>query len=317
MSQNKTIDLAIKKLVELGFKVFHNEDKSYLHYSDGKNMGYLQKTNLASEGFIDLTTVNRSSSEFGTGKKIVEAKHLDDLTKETLIKALEANSSLPSNLVYKNSDEWEKECFSKDNSTIYFPEADADISVIKSFEVRGLDRTIDVIVTGMAYYNDQGNHFRVFNSETDAKNWIKSGDDSLVISDFDNDQDLDDFLLKKAKELNVVKTFFSDDCYFFETKKVVFACEDSFAENNAVNYGVFSKKDFDLEKYLEVELADIELDGGFLEGDDVSSVLLSLQKDVFYIQQMHNLSSEYSQPQIKPMEVMGSNGDPVVEQVKI
>jgi len=67
------------------------------------------------------------------------------------------------------------------------------MQVVDTIELRA-DRTIDILDFGLAYYNDQGNHFRVFHSKEDALIWLDTNDEKLVMRDFDEEEELDLFL---------------------------------------------------------------------------------------------------------------------------
>jgi hypothetical protein len=58
------------------------------------------------------------------------------------------------------------------------------------------NKTLHECECGLAYYNYQGNHFRVFKTFDDGKEYIETSDDeSLVIAEFEDEDDLDEFLL--------------------------------------------------------------------------------------------------------------------------
>lgn len=60
------------------------------------------------------------------------------------------------------------------------------------------DKTLHGLENGMAYYNYQGNHFRVFASFEDGCKFCESSKslDELVIADFESEEDMDKYLEK-------------------------------------------------------------------------------------------------------------------------
>jgi hypothetical protein len=61
---------AIRKIEELGFSVYmRNENDTYLFYTDGANIGYLQNNRL---GGFSLSTVHKPSLNHGTGFVIMQ-----------------------------------------------------------------------------------------------------------------------------------------------------------------------------------------------------------------------------------------------------
>lgn len=67
------------------------------------------------------------------------------------------------------------------------------IGVKESIELRA-NRTIDVLENGLAYYNYEGNNFRVFSSKENAMNFIETNNSSLIIAEFDTEDELDEYL---------------------------------------------------------------------------------------------------------------------------
>ncbi len=67
------------------------------------------------------------------------------------------------------------------------------MQVKNSIEITA-NRTIDVLENGLAYYNYEGNHFRLFATKDDALAFLENNDDNLVIKEFDNDELLDKYL---------------------------------------------------------------------------------------------------------------------------
>ena len=65
--------------------------------------------------------------------------------------------------------------------------------IVDTIEITA-NKTIDVLSSGLAYYNYQGNHFRLFASKNDALRYIESEDESLIIKEFNNEEELDSFL---------------------------------------------------------------------------------------------------------------------------
>ena len=56
-------------------------------------------------------------------------------------------------------------------------------------------RTLHGLANGFAYYNYEGNHFRVFSSFESGKKWLDCREDYLVMQDCDTDEELDKILL--------------------------------------------------------------------------------------------------------------------------
>jgi hypothetical protein len=72
-----------------------------------------------------------------------------------------------------------------------------DLQEVELHEERA-DRTLHGLKNGLAYYNYEGVHFRVFNSFEDGLHWLDNGDDDLVIAEFENEQELDSYLGAKS-----------------------------------------------------------------------------------------------------------------------
>lgn len=74
------------------------------------------------------------------------------------------------------------------------------MSIIKIEEIDVIEvtanKTLHHLRYGWAYYNYKGTHFRIFRSFKDGKEWLKNGDDTLVVFETDNEQELDLFLMK-------------------------------------------------------------------------------------------------------------------------
>jgi len=70
---------------------------------------------------------------------------------------------------------------------------EVDVEYIKA------NRSIHQMSNGIAYYNYEGTHFRVFRSMDDAKQWLENDDDSLIVFETDNEDCLDHYLLDGAK----------------------------------------------------------------------------------------------------------------------
>lgn len=67
------------------------------------------------------------------------------------------------------------------------------LNEVKVHEVTA-SRTLHGLENGLAYYNYEGNHFRVFDSFENGLKWLDVRDDLLVIADFEDENKLDDFL---------------------------------------------------------------------------------------------------------------------------
>lgn len=83
----------------------------------------------------------------------------------------------------------------KDVLSFIFPEhlLYTSVDVVESIEITA-NKTIDVLSSGLAYYNYQGNHFRLFASKNDALRYVESKDESLIVKEFSNEGELDTFL---------------------------------------------------------------------------------------------------------------------------
>ena len=73
---------------------------------------------------------------------------------------------------------------------------DSDDDTLEEVELHEerANRTLHGLKNGLAYYNYEGVHFRVFNSFEDGLHWLDNGDDDLVIAEFENEQELDSYL---------------------------------------------------------------------------------------------------------------------------
>ena len=67
------------------------------------------------------------------------------------------------------------------------------MQVKNSIEITA-NRTIDVLENGLAYYNYEGNHFRLFATKDDALAFLENNDDALIIKEFDDEESLDNYL---------------------------------------------------------------------------------------------------------------------------
>lgn len=56
------------------------------------------------------------------------------------------------------------------------------------------NKTLHGLANGLAYYNYEGTHFRVFGSFAHGLLWLEDRDDEKVIGDFDTSDELDEFL---------------------------------------------------------------------------------------------------------------------------
>ena len=74
-------------------------------------------------------------------------------------------------------------------------EIDEIVEVIVEYERP--NRTLHGLSNGLAYYDYEGVHFRVFNSFKDGLKWMETRDESWVVEEFEDEQDLDDFLEKR------------------------------------------------------------------------------------------------------------------------
>ncbi len=66
-------------------------------------------------------------------------------------------------------------------------------SNLKSFYLRP-NRSLHELENGLAYYNYEGYHFRIFRDYEDGMKWLENGDDSLVLKEFDEEIDMDEWL---------------------------------------------------------------------------------------------------------------------------
>lgn len=58
-------------------------------------------------------------------------------------------------------------------------------------------RSLHELKNGLAYYNYEGTHFRVFSSFKEAEAFIK-GEPAKVIANFDDENELDKFLVQHS-----------------------------------------------------------------------------------------------------------------------
>lgn len=75
----------IDHIASLGFDVYMQDPSdTYLHFTDGVNIGYLQE---ARYGGFDLSTVHKPNTKSGTGFRVGDSISLEGLTAETLARA--------------------------------------------------------------------------------------------------------------------------------------------------------------------------------------------------------------------------------------
>ena len=98
------------------------------------------------------------------------------------------------------------------------------ISVVDTIELKA-NRTIDVLENGLTYYNYEGNHFRVFSSKENAIEFIESNNNNLVIAEFDNEDDLDEFLekyeIKQEENLEEAKNIVAEHQAIIHTTTII------------------------------------------------------------------------------------------------
>jgi hypothetical protein len=83
--------------------------------------------------------------------------------------------------------------------TFIFPSKNERIMVVDSIEITA-NKTIEILSNGMACYNYKGVSYRLFESRENAIKYIDIEDDSLVVAEFSNDNDLDEYLEKLIME---------------------------------------------------------------------------------------------------------------------
>ena len=93
-------------------------------------------------------------------------------------------------------------------------ETESDVHEVSVDYIGGYAKSVHTMSNGLAFYNYEGNHFRVFNSYDDAMRWAKDeGDDSLVIAEFDDEDELDKYILGKTRCL-YCDTLYEEDLHF-------------------------------------------------------------------------------------------------------
>jgi len=84
-------------------------------------------------------------------------------------------------------------------------EQDAEEYFKENFEIETRDyyfrpnRSLHELDSGLAYYNYEGYHFRVFKSFEDGMKWLEDDDDSLIVEEFDTEESLDEWLEKRGE----------------------------------------------------------------------------------------------------------------------
>jgi hypothetical protein len=58
---------------------------------------------------------------------------------------------------------------------------------------------------GMAIYNYEGTHYRLFASYEDGLKWLEAGDDTLVLFDSENESEIDEFLLLRTAQIRFAR----------------------------------------------------------------------------------------------------------------
>lgn len=80
------LDTAIPAIIKAGFSVYmRNPDDTWLYFTDGTRIGYLQASRMGSA--YSLSTVHVPSSQHGTGFAAGELQSDNELTAETLSRA--------------------------------------------------------------------------------------------------------------------------------------------------------------------------------------------------------------------------------------
>jgi len=154
------------------------------------------------------------------------------------------------------------------------------LEVKKSIELAA-NRSIDILENGLAYYNYEGNHFRVFSSKEKAINFVENHDDSLIIAEFDNDEDLDEFLEKYETKLRIntdLEPLFKDKNYVY--------CDANMDNFNALEeIGMEYARGHERCSDFENKFIEIHKDGGLRvvhsiwEENDFSSIKVKFQKE--------------------------------------
>lgn len=81
----------IAKVKAAGFDVYmRNPNDTYLYFTDGQNIGYLQNGRA---GGYDINTINKPDRTAGTGANIAQALTIQGMTAESLARAFAFSAS--------------------------------------------------------------------------------------------------------------------------------------------------------------------------------------------------------------------------------
>lgn len=108
-----------EKLNSFGFTVYYEENRAFLHFSDGEDIGYAQADHLL-RGSVSFSSEVRPSREFGTGSSIARELSLFEVTKEMCENTLAASSR--GKYKYSSPEAWLETAFNKENTEVYVPE---------------------------------------------------------------------------------------------------------------------------------------------------------------------------------------------------
>lgn len=130
-------------------------------------------------------------------------------------------------------------------------------NTFKEIQVKEItsNKTIHELKSGLTYYNYQGTHFRVFKTFADAMSYIESNNENLVIADFEEDDDLDDFIESYTFEEKL--TILGHDIVIYGKQN--FEVWDSSIDRinqdilNGNDYGIITQDNWDYDWNIVVE----------------------------------------------------------------
>ncbi|WP_152184428.1 hypothetical protein [Sulfurimonas indica] len=93
----------------------------------------------------------------------------------------------------------------EDRDSFECPNCQTDNNSLKEVALQEVtaSRTLHGLENGLAYYNYEGVHFRVFKSFKDGELWLDTGDDDYVIAEFDCEDALENYLINKTKAYEI------------------------------------------------------------------------------------------------------------------
>lgn len=120
----KLIEKAKDKILSMGYTVYLPKDSTYLFYTDGKSVGYVQAERLF-RTLVSLSSETKPTSNLGTGKVICKEISIDEMDERALKETLEASAN--AEYPWNSPDEWFESFFKKEHTEILHPDKKANI----------------------------------------------------------------------------------------------------------------------------------------------------------------------------------------------